>query len=210
MKKQKTGMSWTELAEAFTPRLPKADPPLMLDRVPQDYQRGSYERLVGQTNPIGQLGVAALGLTPPPLQAGEPFFTRIRCDIKLPQARTLTITPKGEGLLAKGPRWKVKSELPKPVTEQLLALLARAARDGVPPLRLLLTPLEEAPSEGSVTHRLCASTGAFQDQVGNLCAYLDWHPAGPDGRPLSSPAAAELILERMAELCLGALKVLCP
>ena len=42
----------------------------------------------------------------------------------------------------------------------------------------------------------------------NLCAALDWHPTAPDGRPLSSPEAAELILQRMAELCQGARDVL--
>ena len=59
-----------------------------------------------------------------------------------------------------------------------------------------------------MTHRLCASTGIFRDLVDNLCAALDWHPTAPDGRPLSSPEAAELILQRMAELCQRARDVL--
>lgn len=199
-------MTWTELTETFSARLPVSDPPLIVDRIPQDYRRSGWQHFIGAV--AGRYAMAALEQTPPPLQAGEPFFTRIRCDIKLPQARMLTITPKGEGLSSEGPRWKVKSELPQPVTEQLLALLSHAARDGAPPLRLLLTPRENTPFNRGVTHRLCASTGIFRDRVDNLCAALDWHPTAPDGRPLSSPEAAELILQRMAELCQGARDVL--
>lgn len=200
-------MTWTELIEAFAPRLPDTIPPLTVDRVPQDYRRKKYNKILNSVGSLGRLGMVALDLRDMPLQKGEPFFTRIRCDIRLPKMQQLTMVPREE-TSGQEPRWKVKSELPQPVTEQLLALLSHAARDGAPPLRLLLTPRENTPFNGGVTHRLCASTGIFRDRVDNLCAALDWHPTAPDGRPLSSPEAAELILQRMAELCQGARDVL--
>lgn len=200
-------MTWTELIEAFAPRLPDTIPPLTVDRVPQDYRRKKYNKILNSVGSLGRLGMVALDLRDMPLQKGEPFFTRIRCDIRLPKMQQLTMVPREE-TSGQEPRWKVKTDLPKQVTDELTALLTDAARDGIPPLRLVLTPLEEEPSGGEVTHRLCASTGIFRDRVDNLCAALDWHPTAPDGRPLSSPEAAELILQRMAELCQGARDVL--
>lgn len=189
-------MTWTELVEQFTPHLPLSEPPLMIDRVPKNRAR-HVNRTADPADLAGQMGLIDL-----PLQQDEPFFTRVRCDVTLPGPQALTITPK-EGLFSSRPRWKIKTDLSGSIQEQFTDLLVEAAWDGTPALRLLLTPLEDQTSQGT-KHRLCVSTGVFQDQVDNLCADLDWHPTGPEGRPLSSPEAAELLLQRMASVCLQA------
>lgn len=197
-------MTWTELIEQCTPHLPLTEPPLAVDRVPQDYRRKKYNKIANRVGRLGQIGLATLNLSLSelPLQAGEPFFTRVRCDVTLPKFRTLTMTPKS-GHSGKPPRWKIQTDLPESITDSFTDLLTEAARDGAPALRLLLTPLEDQ-TPGGGQHRLCVSTGVFQDQVDNLCADLDWHPTDPEGRPLSSLQAAELLLQRMASVCLQA------
>lgn len=193
-------MTWTELVEQFTPHLPLSEPPLMIDRVPKNRAR-HVNRTADPADLAGQMGLATLGIDLP-LQQDEPFFTRVRCDVTLPGPQALTITPK-EGLFSSRPRWKIQTDLPESITDPFADLLAEAARDGAPALRLLLTPLEDQ-TPGGGQHRLCVSTGVFQDQVDNLCDDLDWHPTDPEGRPLSSPEAAELLLQRMASVCLQA------
>lgn len=197
-------MIWTELIQQFIPHLPHSEPPLVIDRVPKKKSR-SMARTPDPGDLAGQMALATLGMDLP-LQQDEPFFTRVRCDVTLPTLQTLTMTPK-EGLFSSRPRWKINTSLPVSIPEQFIALLAEAARDGAPALRLLLTPLEDQ-TAGGTKHRLCVSTGVFQDQVGNLCAYSDWRPTGPEGRPLSSPQAAELLLQRMASVCLQAKDIL--
>lgn len=199
-------MTWTELIEQYTPRLPRTDLPLAVDRVPQDYRRKKYNKIANRIGRLGQIGLATLNLSDLPLQAGEPFFTRVRCDVTLPKFWTLTMTPQ-PSQSHEEPRWKIKTDLPGSIPEQFTALLAEAARDGAPALRLLLTPLEDQTPGGGV-HRLCVSTGVFQDQVDNLCANSDWHPTGPEGQPLSGPEAGELLLQRMVSVCLQAKDVL--